>query len=170
MAAGPTSALSAPEKTAPDRRTAGSTLPLLLSLLPLLLLPAPVSAGGTLAFSDLLPLLKQKPELSGFLLDSYHLPDSAFARIRIGSHFQHLGGRRLGPYLFKAEGRGNAAGRTALITLCTDHRFLDRAGRLIPDSGNRYLRATAVEEELTAVVLRQESAFAAGDGCPPPAP
>lgn len=41
--------------------------------------PTAGRAGGTLEFSDLLPLLRQKPQLSGFLLEADELPSSALA-------------------------------------------------------------------------------------------
>ena len=136
-------------------------------LLTLLFLAPPVRAGGTLPFTDLVPLLKRRPELGAFLFQAYELPDSAFAVIRVGSHFAHLGGRRLGPYLFEARSRLGRERGSALISLCTRHRFLDRAGAVIPADTDRQVLAHSVSEELTAVVIRDPTAMAAGDGCPP---
>lgn len=70
-----------------------------------LLTACPARAGGTLAFSGLLPMLRQKPRLSGFLFQASRLPTTAFAEVRLASDFTQLGGRRLGPYVFVASCR-----------------------------------------------------------------
>lgn len=132
----------------------------------LLLSALPARAGGTLAFSDLLPLLKQKPQLSGFLFEAYRLPTSAFAEVRLASYFTHLGGRRLGPYVFEAELRDPAAGGPVLISLCTRSQFLDRSGAPVPETDDPPIDATDVREGLIAILLREPSAITSGSGCP----
>lgn len=150
---------------------ARSAIPALAALAgPLMLLAAPpgARAGGTLAFTDLLPLLRQKPQLSGFLVQAYQLPASAFAAVRLAPYFTHLGGARVGPYIFEAKPRDPAALGTALISLCTEAQFLDSSGNPIPsgEGDPPPVEATAVREEITAVVIREPSAIASGFGCP----
>ncbi|MCP9927774.1 hypothetical protein [Cyanobium sp. CH-040] len=123
-------------------------------------------AGGTLAFTELLPLLRGKPQLSGVLFQAYRLPASAFAAVRLGPHFTHLGGRRLGPYLFEAQPLNPATGGAVLISLCTQPQFLDRAGRPLPAGEDPPIEARDVREDLTAIVIREPSAISAGPGCP----
>jgi hypothetical protein len=139
-----------------------------LALLAQLGAPPAVRAGGTVALSELLPLLRRKPELSGFLFQAYDLPASAFAAVRLASYFTHLGGARVGPYLFEARPRDPSATGAALISLCTDAQFLDSAGDPLP-SGEQDpppVEATAVREELTAIVIREPAAIERGFGCP----
>ena len=136
-------------------------------LVALMLLAAPAAqAGGTLAVDELMPLLRAKPGLGGFLLQAFRLPSSAFAVVRLGSHFTHLGGRRLGPYVFEATPQDPAAPGPLLISLCTRHQFLDRSGAPLPDSDDPPVEAAMVREELVAIVVREPSAIASGSGCP----
>jgi hypothetical protein len=123
-------------------------------------------AGGTLPFAELLPLLRGKPQLGGVLLQAYRLPTSAFATVRLGPHFTHLAGRRLGPYLFEARPLDPATGGAVLISLCTQPQFLDRAGRPLPAGEDPPIEASDVREDLTAIVIREPAAISAGPGCP----
>jgi hypothetical protein len=144
----------------------GGIRDLISALAFLLVMPAVALAGGTLAFSELVPLLRQRPQLSGFLFQAYRLPNSAFAAVRLGSHFPHLGGSRLGPYMLQVQPRDSSAAAGALISLCTRHVFLDRSGNPLPESDAAPMQATAVREELTAVVIREPAAIDYGFGCP----
>lgn len=128
----------------------------------------PHLAGGTVELSDLLPLLRRKPQLSGFLFQVYELPASAFAAVRLASYFTHLGGARVGPYVFEARPRDPSAAGTALISLCTEAQFLDGAGDPLPFGVDDEppIKARAVREELTAIVIREPAAIHRGLGCP----
>ena len=130
----------------------------------LMLLPAAVRAGGSVDFARMDRLLQQKPDIRAVLVQSLVMPDSAFAQIRLGPHFQHLGGERLGPYTFEAWPR-SGTGLPVLVTLCTSYRLLDAAGEPIPEGTDQALAATEVRELLDAVVIRDAGASSAAD-CP----
>jgi hypothetical protein len=147
-------------------RAAHGGIPVLLPLLVLLLLPRAAGAGGSVSVSDLLPLLRRKPQLSGLLFHAYALPDSAFAVVRVGAHFRHLGGRRLGPYILRAPSTLPGVNGEALITLCTEATFRTPTGEPIPQDGDEYFLATDVTETITAIVIRDGSATAEASVCP----
>jgi len=117
-----------------------------------LLVPGLSLAGGTLGTVELDSLLAQRPALRDFLRSTLRLSDSAFAEVRLGSHFTHLGGARLGPYTISATSL--QGGKPIEVVLCTTARFLDRNGKDLPE--NRIEEATATRETLTGVMLREE--------------
>lgn len=87
---------------------------------------APCHAGGTLGTGELVPLLSQKPDVYEALSAAFELKDSAFAWVRLGSHYEHLGGRRLGPYEIEAKVR--ASGKKIIVVLCTEAAYFDERG------------------------------------------
>ena len=129
----------------------------------LVLAPAICKAGGTVEFQRVDHLLQQKPEIREVLLRSLVMPGVAFAQVRLGDHFRHLGGNRLGPYTFKASSR-NTTAAPVLVTLCTSAVFVDSSDRVLP-TGDEELEATGVRELLNAVVLRDAGVSAAAT-CP----
>ncbi len=128
--------------------------------------PPAAQAGGSLGFAEIEPLLRQKPRLAGFLYQSFLLPDSAFAEVRLGPHFTRLSAYRLGPYRLRATPKGAPTPAPVSITLCTTHQFLDAAGKVIPEESEAMFQAVAFREELTAVVVRELSEENRGSGCP----
>jgi hypothetical protein len=111
-------------------------------------------AGGSLGSDELLPLLAQKPEIRDAILSSLVLSDSAFGEVRLGSHFTHLGGERLGPYTIRAKVK--QSGKPIQLVLCTTSRFLSQSGR--PLSEDDMFDAVRVEEKLDFVMLRDAGA------------
>lgn len=134
------------------------------AVLGLMLLPPVCNAGGTVAFGQVDRLLRQKPEIRAVLLASLVMPGSAEAQIRLGPHFKHLGGHRLGQYTFDALPR-EQGGVPVRITLCTSWLFLDSAGRVLPEGSDQEFAATQVRELLNAVVLRDAGVSSAAE-CP----
>jgi len=160
-------AYSGPERASGRPISPGSTCTSTISAALAWLAGAPAArAGGPLPFAELLPLLRGKPQLSGVLLQAYSLPTSAFATVRLGPHFTHLAGRRLGPYLFEARPLDPATDGAVLISRCTQPQFLDRAGRSLPAGEDPPIEASDVREDLTAIVIREPAAISAGPGCP----
>jgi len=133
-------------------------------VLALVLLPAICRAGGSVEFDQIDRLLQQKPEIREVLLRSLVMPSSAFAQVRLGPHFKHLGGHRLGPYTFQASPKGKT-GAPVLVTLCTSALLLDSSDRVLPTGSGQEFAATHVRELLNAVVLRDAGVSSAA-ACP----
>lgn len=112
-------------------------------------------AGGTLDQSELIPLLGQKPQIKEFVLQNFDMPTGAWAEVRIGSHFEHLGGRRLGPYTVEIRTKGSSTMSPVVLTLCTTYEFLDRDGKRISPESPRVTGAVDVRESLVDVRLTE---------------
>ena len=122
------------------------------------------NAGGTVDFAHVDRLLEQKPEIRAVLLRTLTMPNDAYAMVRLGPHFKHLGGSRLGSYTFDAmpkDGKGPAV----QVTLCTTPLLLDKSGNTLSSDQDRYFSATQIRELLNAVVLRAAGTSAAAT-CP----
>lgn len=149
-----------------DRHAAGRVARLAPSagflLLSLALSASPGLAGGTLGTEELRPLLQQQPGVHEALTSSMNLAETAYAEVRLGSHFAHLGGARVGPYTIKATVRQSR--KDIEVVLCTKARFLSRDGAELPTPGAE--NATRIDERLVTVILREPSTSAAGPGCP----
>ena len=128
------------------------------------LVPVTCLAGGSVAFGDIDRLLARTPHLKR-VIQSFEPTGSAYAEVRLGPQFKHLGGQRLGPYTFEAHPKGSAGGGIVYVTLCTTYRFADRAGKLLPQGSDKEFDATQVREQVTAVVLRESEGSASAD-CP----
>jgi len=123
-------------------------------------------AGGTLDFSRVEALLKQKPRLSAFVFQSFVLPNSAFAEIRLGTQFSRLSAYRLGPYSFRAKPKDALVQGSVEVTLCTRITFLDRSGNVLPQNTDQEFQAVAVKEEPTAIFVREITAADTRPACP----
>ena len=126
------------------------------------LAPSLAIAGGTLDLGDIDPLLRQKPALREFLVSSLDLDATVMAAVRFGPEFEHLSGARMGPYVIEARPKGSKGGTPLEVILCTDARFLDDEGKAIESD----MKATRVEETLTAVMLRELGSSPAVPTCP----
>lgn len=133
-------------------------------LLALVLLPTICKAGGTVEFERVDRLLQQRPEIREVLLQSLLMPGDAFAQVRLGPHFKHLSGYRLGPYTFLASPKGKT-GVSVLVTLCTSAQLLDNSDKVLPTGSGQEFAATRVREFLNAVVLRDVGVSSAA-ACP----
>jgi len=119
-------------------------------------------AGGTVGLGEIDPLLRQKPALRDFLTSSLDLNDTVMAAIRFGPQFEHLSGGRMGPYMIEARPKGSKGANSIEVVLCTDARFIDETGRVVESD----MKATRVEEKLTAVMLREVGTLPAVPTCP----
>jgi len=130
------------------------------------LFPLTCSAGGTVEFEHIDRLLQQKPQVRAFLLESLAMPGSAYAEVRLGPHFKQLSAYRLGPYTLQAQRKGGSAHGAVLVSLCTKYQFLDDSGKVISAGTDQELNAAQVQEELTAVVLREIGESNTAPDCP----
>jgi hypothetical protein len=119
-------------------------------------------AGGTLETKELDGLISQKPQIREFIRSSLQLSDSAYSEIRLGPHFTHLGGARIGPYTIRAKSLKD--GRPILVVLCTKASFIGHKGKALPES--RMFYATSIDEKLTGIMLRQEDELDSRPLCP----
>lgn len=131
----------------------------LLALIAMAALPgAPTWAGGSLGTDELAPLLRQRPQEIAAIRKDHRLSDSAFAQVRFGSHFKHLGGARMGPYEVQLYPRASGEARERVLWICTQARFLDRGGREIAQIDDAILHAVRVKETVTSVQVLDKGA------------
>jgi hypothetical protein len=127
-----------------------------------LLTGAPCFAGGTVDLEHVDRLLAEQPAVRSFLRSTMDLEPTAFAEVRFGLHFGHLGGARMGPYTIRAHPRGATAGTTLEVVLCTAARFLDESGKPVADEPSAF----RLEEKLTAVMIREATGASRAPDCP----
>jgi hypothetical protein len=138
----------------------------LLAISSLLLIGDRCLAGGTLDESQVLRLLVQKPQIKEFVVQAFDMPRGAYAEIRLGSHFKHLGGARLGPYTAMVTPKGSSEFSSVVLTLCTEYQFLGRNGEPIKEDSPDLVDATDVKETLVSVQLTQASELSNRPTCP----
>jgi hypothetical protein len=109
-------------------------------------------AGGSISTSEIDHLLKQQPLVRESLLKTFVLSESAYAETRLGSHFKHIGGARLGPYTIGATPIDPKAAPQSEITVCTAYRFFNSAGEEINPQSDEVFEATEVREKLIALM------------------
>lgn len=119
------------------------------------------AAGGTLGTEELEPLMAQKPNVYAAITSSLVLSESALAETRLGSHFPHLGGARIGPYTIRATTQD---GRSIEVVLCTSYRLLDGKGR--PVSEAMLESAETIDERLEAVLIQELQSADRPPKCP----
>lgn len=66
------------------------------------LLAPSARAGGSPEFSRIEHFLAEQPATYQWLRTALQFPNAAWAEVRLGPQFPHLGGHRLGPYSFQA--------------------------------------------------------------------
>jgi hypothetical protein len=126
--------------------------------------PGLCSAGASVEFSVVDQLIRQQPAIHDWLSSTLVLPDTAFAEVRFGPHFKHLGGGRMGPYTFVAKPMASRAASGIEVIICTNARFLDKSGKQLPDSNIE--DAVRLEEKLASVQVRDRRADAGRPVCP----
>ncbi len=120
-----------------------------------------------MATTELEPLFLQEPKVIEYLRATLEFRDSAWAEVRLGSHFNHLGGARVGPYLIEAWPKYSERNHGLKIVLCTDARFIDKNGKEIKKDSDRIFQdAVGIKEKLIAVMIR-ESNDEMPVACPP---
>lgn len=127
----------------------------LFMLLSSFLLAVPALAGGSFIFQeDLEPLLEKDRRIGAFIMKSMDFDDVGDAT-RLGRHFSHLGGKRIGPYSVYAKTKGSTGPYNLIVTVKTEATFIDEDGRpldhgkagqrLFDDSVNCIEKITSVE-------------------------
>jgi len=124
--------------------------------------PCVCAGAGTVSFSEIDPLLAQKPHIRMFLLSTLDMDGTVMAAVRFGSHFKYLGGARMGPYIIQARPKTPKNANPIEVVLCTDARFLDASGKVTQDEAN----AAHLAETLTVVMLRDVNSSPAIPSCP----
>jgi len=129
-----------------------------------LVAPGLCRAGGSVEFSVVDQLIRQQPAIHGWLSSSLVLPDTAFAEVRFGPHFKHLGGGRMGPYTFMAKPMAFGSISEIEVIICTNARFLDKSGKQLLDSNIE--DAVRLEEKLASVQVRDKRGDVGRPVCP----
>jgi hypothetical protein len=106
--------------------------------------------GGSFSFEETLEsLLKSDAPIGKHLLATLDFADSGFAT-RLGNHFVHLGGLRVGPYDIEAKPKVSSGPFVFEVTVETDMQFLDQNGKeLVFDDALK--NAVRVKETVTGV-------------------
>lgn len=120
------------------------------------LVVTPAWAGGSLGTDDLAPLLRQRPKEMAAIRAEYELSDAAFAWVRLGPHFPHLAGERVGPYQVKVHRRAAQESHERILWICTKARYLDSRGRELPERA--IFDAVRVKETITAIRVQDANA------------
>jgi hypothetical protein len=84
---------------------------------------------GTLSTSDVIPLLKQDPDLYIALTNSFDFRDSAVASLIGNVGKAHLGGARVAPYEFHAKPKGTNGPWIFKITVEAETKYYDKSGK-----------------------------------------
>jgi hypothetical protein len=132
------------------------------AVLACVLIPSVCAGAGTVGLADIEPLLRQKPQITTFLMSSLDMGATVMAAVRFGAHVKHLGGARMGPYIIQARPKTSKDASPIEVVLCTDARFIDASGRVTEDEMN----AVRLEETLTVVLLREVNSAPAIPNCP----
>jgi hypothetical protein len=127
-----------------------------LVLLITLLTAGEVSAGGTVDYHAVRHLLRQQPAIERVITSSVDVASTGVA-VRLGNHWKHLGGTRIGPYVFAARAR-NSSGERFDLVICTQTTFARSSGQPTMDPNE----AVSVKERLVSVDLMPAGSGASG--------
>jgi hypothetical protein len=103
---------------------------MLIALSALLSAATPAWADGTVSFeTDMLPMIKARPEFEKFLLGTLKITDAGSGTRISEQAMPHLGGARMGPYEFRATWHSSNGDVPVTLIIDTNTKFFDRAGR-----------------------------------------
>ena len=122
---------------------------IIATILIMLGLVASAHAGGSIDFSEVKQLLKEKPEFAS-IVSTLQIEENGMAEIVIDFKQPHLGGQRLGPYTFDVKSKEK---QKMELLLCTKPHFKDAKGK-----ERTYFDATEVTESLNAIIIRKSGA------------
>ena len=123
---------------------------MLLSLF-VLLAPATASAGGSVLWGEMTPLLAATPELEKVVQRSLDCDEVGDAELRLAGQYP-LGGRRLGPYRFFCRVKGERGAASLTLTIRTSWRGYDKSGRPADVA-----RAVRIDERAEGIELSKGS-------------
>jgi hypothetical protein len=110
----------------------------------------PVGADGTVSFqSDILPMIKARPEFEKFLRGTLEIADTGIGTRISDQAMPHLGGTRMGPYMFQAKWHGANGDTPITLIVDTDIKFFDSDGREI--TNGRLERAVSLQETFSSM-------------------
>ncbi len=119
-------------------------------------LVSPVKAGGSVDTATVLRVLETNKPLKAYLEGTLEF-DSAGWGLRLGRHWEEMGGARIAPYHVKVKPKGAGEFTMELVVECSQ-KFTDKDGKLL-DIGEggpseATVKAVDVEETVTSVTLR----------------
>ncbi|MBI1385598.1 MAG: hypothetical protein GC150_11870 [Rhizobiales bacterium] len=114
-----------------------------LPLTAMILYAGAAQASGSVTFQEVARLIAKNPALEREVRQHIEATQLGYEAIvcdgtRLGRHWVHLGGRRIAPYTCTLGDR--------LLNLEADAVYVDAAGTVLDDPGERPARAVVVEE------------------------
>ncbi len=128
---------------------------LVMSVLCFLSLPA--HAGGSIDTIEVMGILKKNKVLYAFVTSTLDLETIGDA-VRLGRHFDEVGGKRIAPYVIPAKRKGDKEFNMELVITC-DQKFVDKNGKELDIGDGSPSKATTavvdVIEKVISVTLRE---------------
>ncbi len=117
---------------------------------------SPVKAGGSVDTATILEVLETNKPLKEYLESTLEFENGGWA-VRLGRHFEEMGGARIAPYHVLVKPKGAKEFTMELVVECSQ-KFTDKDGKEV-DIGeggpsDATVRAVDVEEIVTSVTLR----------------
>tara|TARA_R110002096_G_scaffold100173_5_gene221979 strand:- start:11758 stop:12711 length:954 start_codon:yes stop_codon:yes gene_type:complete len=116
-----------------------------------LMLPQITSAGGSVSWDDVVPLLSQNRKLQSFVEMTFDVVPAGTAT-RLGKQFENLDGQRVAPYVFSAKPRGSGDGYPFNLVIDAEIQFLDAEGNALDESGAE-INAAQIRQVLAGIRL-----------------
>lgn len=111
----------------------------------------PAYAGGSIDTSEVLGILKKNKVLYAFVTSTLDLGPGGSA-VRLGRHFDEVGGMRIAPYVIPAKRKGDKDFNMELVVTC-EQKFVDRDGKELDIGDGSPSEVTkAVEDVIEKVV------------------
>ena len=111
-------------------------------------------ADGSMSTEEVLAILKKNKVLHEYVTSTLEL-DSVASGVRLGRHFEELGGLRVGPYQLMAKPKGAEDFTMVLVVECSQE-FVDKDGKVFDmdtDFEEATKKAVDVKEEVISVSL-----------------
>jgi hypothetical protein len=127
---------------------------MLIALSALLSAATPAWADGTVSFeTDMLPMIKARPEFEKFLLGTLKITDAGSGTRISEQAMPHLGGARMGPYEFRATWHSSNGDVPVTLIIDTNTKFFDRAGREIRNGSLK--QAVSMKETFDSIEIER---------------
>jgi hypothetical protein len=127
---------------------------MLIALSALLSAAMPAWADGIVSFeTDVLPMIKARPEFEKFLLGTLKITDAGSGTRISEQAMPHLGGARMGPYEFRATWHGSNGDVPVTLIIDTNTKFFDGAGREIRNGSLK--QAVSLKETFDSIEIEQ---------------
>lgn len=120
-------------------------------------IPSPAFAGGSIDTGEVMELFKENKVLHAFVTSTLELEPGGSA-VRLGRHFEEVGGMRIAPYVILAKRKGDKEFNMELVVTC-EQKFVDKDGNELDigdGSASDAMKAVAdVIEKVSSVTLRE---------------